>query len=157
MEKGDPGMSDEKIAVTLQARLHSADKRVPKCVCMITATDRRLFVSEENKSGTITDHYVLDLAQVEDVRISRPYKTSTDKTNRSASLEEKIQYDAEVRGGFLFRLIGGGVSGRSRKSKLKFLEIVYKDEEGRPEHLYFDMWDKSPSKLIKYFKNIKKS
>ena len=150
-------MEKERICETLQARLHSADKRVPKCICTITATDRRLFVSEENKSGTITDHYVLDLEEIEDIRLSCPYKTSDDKAKSAASLDEKIRYDSEVRGGFFFRLVSGGISGRSRKSKLKFLEIIYKNSDGRPEHLYFDSWDKSPSKLIKYFKSMKKS
>jgi hypothetical protein len=120
----------EKILICMSVRIHPADKNIPDCRCILALSERHLFIIEDNYDGTYTDHYYINVRQIEDVRISVP--DNTEKTHDVYFL------------GRLFKV----------NKPDKFLEIIYKDAYFEKQHLFFDECDDSPKKFVKAFKKV---
>ena len=73
----------EEVIELLDARIHPTDNTVPECKCYIRLTANHVFISEDNFDGTYDDHYILDIAQIDEIKISEPYKTSIGYTSTS--------------------------------------------------------------------------
>ena len=120
----------EKLLSCMSARIHPADKNIPDCKCILVLSERHLFVIEDNYDGTYTDHYNINIRQIEDVRISVPDKT--EKTHDVYFL------------GRLFKV----------NKPDKYLEVIYKDENFEKQHLFFNEWDDFPGKFVNAFKKV---
>ena len=150
----------EEVIELLDARIHPTDNTVPECKCYIRLTANHVFISEDNFDGTYDDHYILDIAQIDEIRISEPYKTSIEYT--SSSLEKnpgKKFY--EWSGGRIGGMLSGGkkrhgaLNPDKEAASKKFLEIIYRKNYEKTEHLYFDEYSSSPSSLINAFNKLK--
>ena len=151
----------EEVKEMLTAKIYPTDKRIPECRVIIRLTPRHLFISEDNYDGTFEDHYIIEFSQIEQIKIDTPYKTSIDYS--STALDGK---GSKAPSHWSDGLLGGlfsfeGRKGHSAQSRDKlaarrqFLEIVYKENYEKTEHLYFDECNKSPEKLIKVFNKLK--
>ncbi|MCR5355989.1 MAG: hypothetical protein K6E63_01155 [Lachnospiraceae bacterium] len=151
----------EEVIESLNARIHPTDKRVPECRCYIRLTPGHVFISEDNYDGTFEDHYILDVAQIDEIKISEPYKTSVGYT--STSLDKNGgKKPADRRTGRLSEMF----SGREKRhgafhpdkeaASRRFLEIIYRGNYEKTEHLYFDDCSGVPSGFINAFAKLKK-
>ncbi len=153
----------EEVIDIVKARIYPTDNRIPECNVVVRLTSSHVFISEDNFDGTFEDHYILDVAQVSEIKIDSPYKTSIGYSGNSLDAKPKKETKHWEDG-----LLGGLFSFEGRKghpglnrdkaiTKTKFLEIVYKENYEKTEHLYFDECNKSPEKLIKEFRKLKES
>ena len=154
-EKGDL-YHTEYVDLIYSAIAYPAERGVSDFNCRIALTNWHLYVTQELDSGRLADRYILDINDIEEVKISNPYMTSVDTDRCAASLEDRMKEDSTFRGGLFYRLFGISFSGRKgsgkhTKSRDKYLEIIFKGENGRREHLYFNQFDRSPTALIKKF------
>ncbi len=151
----------EGVVEMLTAKIYSTDKNIPDCRVIIRLTAGHLFISEDNFDGTFEDHYVIEFDQIDDIRIDAPYKTSIDYSAQSLDKTEKQSkhWTDGLMGGMLaFGRKGKNPLRREQDAtKVKFLEVIYKENYEKTEHLYFDECNKSPEKLIKEFKKLKES
>ena len=153
----------EEVVEMLTAKIYPTDKRIPECRVIIRLTSRHLFISEDNYDGTFEDHYVIDFPQISEIKLDTPYKTSIDYSTKSLDKREQKTSSVEplwseglLGGMFTFGKKGQGALHRDKEStRRQFLEIIYKEDYERNEHLYFDECNKSPEKLIKAFKKLK--
>ena len=151
----------EEVMESLNARIHPTDKRVPECRCYIRLTSGHVFISEDNYDGTYEDHYILDVAQIDEIKISEPYKTSIGYT--SASLDTNTgKKSVDLRTGHLGELFSGSEKRHGamhpdkEAASRKFFEIIYRENYGKTEHLYFDECNGAPSAFINAFAKLKR-
>ncbi len=139
--------SNENVITVMSARIHPADKTVPDCKCVLTLTDRRLVVSEDNYDGTFTDHYDISIRSIEDIIESTPDENKKQPAPGSAADLTKGR-DSEA-----YRQKAPGRLNRIKRPA-KYLEIIYIDDDFIKQHLFFDECDKSPKQFIKEFRKI---
>ena len=161
-ENGEPLEIEikEPVDFNYRARVYPADKRSKEFDCGILLTDKHLFISRDNPDGTLSVVYMFRFDEIIDIRISRPYATSDDISRGADSKKKEENYDLLLRGGIFGRLFGlrpVGGSGRRGRVKDKYLEIIYSDEMGKPQHLYFNKFDKIPHDLVKRFEKPRKA
>ena len=150
----------EEVIASLNARIHPTDKRVPECRCYIRLTSDHVFVSEDNYDGTYEDHYILDVAQVDEIKISEPYSTSIGYI--SASLDKNAGRKSDRGLGRLAEMLSGGKKGHGalhpdkEAASKKFLEIIYRENSEKTEHLYFDECSDAPSVFVNAFAGLKR-
>ena len=137
----------EEVIESLVARIHPTDNSVPECRCYIRLTSRHVFISEDNYDGTYEDHYVLDVSQIDEIKISEPYETSMGFT--STSLDKN-----GVKKSSVSRKRHGALNSNAEAALKKFLEIIYRGNNGKTEHLYFDECSSDPSLLINAFATL---
>ncbi len=150
----------EEVKEMLTAKIYPTDKCIPDCRVVIRLTRNHLFISEDNFDGTFDDHYTIDFNQIDDIRIDAPYKTSIDYSgdslDKKGGSESKHWTDGLMGGILAFGRKGKNPLRRQQEATMvKFLEIIYKENYEKTEHLYFDECNKSPEKLIKVFKELK--
>ena len=151
----------EEVIESLNAKIHPTDKRVPECRCYIRLTSGHVFISEDNYDGTYEDHYILDVAQIEEIKISEPYKTaigyisaSLDKNTGEKCVDSKMGRFGEKFSGSEKR--HGALHPAKEAASRKFFEIIYRENYEKTEHLYFDECSGAPSKFIAAFAKLKK-
>ncbi len=150
----------EPIELLYHARIYPADKRSREFDCDIMLTDRHLFITEEKGDGTLRIVYMFGFKEILEVKVSRPYATSNDVPPSGDYFDSLKKQDSFFRGGIFGRLFGlrpVGGSGRRGRVKDKYLEIIYSDEMGKPQHLYFNKFDKIPYDLVKRFEKPRKA
>jgi len=151
----------EEVKEMLTARIYPTDKRIPECRVIIRLTPRHLFISEDNYDGTFEDHYIIEFSQIDQIKIDTPFKTSIEYSGTSLDGKDSKKSSNWSDGllGGLFSFGGRKGLGVMRREKQaagrKYLEVVYKENYEKTEHLYFDECNKSPEKLIKEFKKLK--
>ena len=150
----------EEVKEMLTAKIYPTDKRIPECRVIIRLTPKHLFISEDNYDGTFEDHYVIDFAQIDEIKIDTPYKTSIDYSSKSLDKRgagESARWTDGLLGGLLAFGRKGKNPGRREQEVTgrKFLEIIYKENYEKTEHLYFDECNKSPEGLIRALKSLK--
>jgi hypothetical protein len=151
----------EEVIESLSARIHPTDNRVPECRCYIRLTTGHIFISEDNYDGTYEDHYILDVAQIDDIKISEPYKTSIGFT--SDSLDKNAgKKSVDRRTGRLGEMFSGSNKRHGafhpdiEAASRKFLEIIYRENYEKTECLYFDDCSGVPSVFINAFVKLKR-
>ncbi len=139
--------NNEKVLDNMSARINPIDNNIPDCICMLVLTEDHLYVIEDNYDGSYTEHYVIDVSLIDDVRLSVPEKNENDSAPGSATDLRK------GREASIFRL---KAPGRLRGISIpkKYLEIIYNDDNGEKQHLYFDECDGQENKFINTFKKI---
>ena len=151
----------EEVLDTVKARIYPTDNRIPECNVVIRLTSSHVFISEDNYDGTFEDHYILDVPQIKEIKIDSPYKTSIGYSGTSldgkADKGKTHWMDGFMGGLFSFEGTKGhrGLHKDKAITKSKFLEIVYRENYEKIEHLYFDQCNKSPESLIKAFNKMK--
>ena len=150
----------EEVIESLTAKIYPTDKRVPECVCYIRLTSGHVFISEDNYDGTYEDHYILDVSQVDEIKLSEPYKTSIGFS--STSLDKNAgKKPTDWRDGLFGIMFSGKKKGHGaldpdkEAASKKFLEIIYREDYEKTEHLYFAELNSTPSLLIKAFAKLK--
>lgn len=146
----------EEVIESLNARLHPTDKRVPECGCYIILTSGHVFISEDNYDGTYEDHYILDLAQIDEIKISEPYKTSIGYTgvslDKKAGVKSVDRRTGHIRDIFFgSKKRHGALDPAEEAASRKFLEIIYRGDHERKEHLFFDECNGDPANFINAF------
>ena len=150
----------ESVEASFRARLHPTDNTVPECVCVIAIAGSHIYVSEDDDEGTFTDHYISEYAQIEDIRVSLPYKASVNLYEEPNTLAEKIKNSFGVRNGLVGKLLGpkedesSSKNGKIGSPRAKYFEIVYYDENDKKESLFFNEWDRNPNAFISRFKEL---
>ena len=137
----------EKVLDNISARIRPIDKNIPDCICMLVLTEEHFYVIEDNYDGSYTEHYVIDVSLIKDIRLGIPEKNESKPAPGSAADLEKGR---EAR---IFRL---KAPGRLRGVAIpeKYLEIIYNDENNLKQHLYFDECDDQVKRFINSFKKI---
>ena len=152
---------DEEVIECMEARIHPTDNRVPDCICMIRITPGHIFVSEDNYDGTYVDHYVIELGQIDELKISSPYRNSLDSGNGAIGNGENFgSAKWAVSNSLVGRLFGGKnkkTEGGAEKGnpKKKYLQIIYRDENEKKDYLFFDECSKFPSVIVKAYEQFK--
>ena len=139
--------NNEKVLDNMSARINPIDKNIPDCICMLVLTEDHFYVIEDNYDGSYTEHYIIDVSLIDDVRLSVPEKNENDSAPGSA---------ADLRKGREARIFRLKAPGRLRGGAMpeKYLEIIYNDDNGEKQHLYFDECDGQVNKFINTFKRI---
>ena len=155
-----PTYKDEEVLGTIEAQIHPMDNSVPDCRCVIRLTSMHVYVSENNFDGTFTDHYVLDNLKIDEMLIDTPYATSVKLSETHGESEGfgtlKWSVSNSLIGKLLTRRKGGTINSTQRnKERRKYLKIVYRDETGKKEQLYFDECSKNPASFIKVFERLR--
>ena len=150
----------EEVLASIEAQIHPTDNRVPDCRCVIRLTSMHVYVSEDNFDGTFTDYYVLDNMKIDEMLIDTPYATSVklSETHGERGTVGNLKWSVNhALIGKLLSLRKGGTinSTQGNKEQRKYLKIVYRDETGKIEHLYFDECSKNPASFIKAFKSMR--
>ncbi len=151
---------DEEVLTFIEAQIHPIDNSVPDCRCVIRLTSMHVYVSEDNFDGTFTDHYVFDNMKIDEILIDTPYATSVKLSETHGESDGfgtlKWSVSNSLIGKLLSRRKGGTVnSTQGNKEARKYLKIVYRDETGKIEHLYFDECSKNPASFIKVFESMR--
>jgi hypothetical protein len=151
---------DEEVLTFIEAQIHPIDNSVPDCRCVIRLTSMHVYVSEDNFDGTFTDHYVFDNMKIDEILIDTPYATSVKLSETHGESDGfgtlKWSVSNSLIGKLLSRRKGGTVnSTQGNKEARKYLKIVYRDENGKIEHLYFDECSKNPASFIKVFESMR--
>ena len=151
----------EEVIESLTAKIHPTDNRIPECQCCIRLTSEHVFISEDNFDGTYEDHYILDVAQIDEIKLSEPYKTSIGFTGASLDKnagKKPFDWTEELLGGWLSgsRKGHGAFNPNKEAASRKYLEIIYRENYEKTEHLYFSECSSSPSTLINAFAGLKK-
>ena len=146
-------VNNEDIILSLIARLHPMNNLVPECDCRVALTGCCLYISEDNYDGTYTDHYVLDLGLIQELKISAPYANSLGP-DHDFKFGLFGMGRGPFNGGLVQKLLGVKEDNSSKTSKkpghseAKYLEIVYSDDKtGKTEHLFLSDPD-IPFKLL---------
>ena len=84
-EKGDL-YHTEYVDLIYSAIAYPAERGVSDFNCRIALTNWHLYVTQELDSGRLADRYILDINDIEEVKISNPYMTSVDTDRCAASL-----------------------------------------------------------------------
>ena len=153
-------IDNEDIIISLIARLHPTSNAVPECDCRVALTGCCLYVSEDNYEGTYTDHYVLDLGLIQELKLSSPYANSLGP-NHDFKFGLLCMCGGPFKGGLVQKLLGSKTDNSAKTSRkkgnpeAKFLEIVYSDDKtGRTEHLFLSDPDIPFKLLIMKFKEL---
>ena len=151
---------DEEVLASIEAQIHPMDNSVPDCRCVIRLTSMHVYVSEDNFDGTFTDHYVLNNMKIDEMLIDTPYATSVKLSETHGESDGFGTLKWSVSNSFIGKLLsrrkGGTVnSTQGNKEQRKYLKIVYRDENGKIEHLYFDECSKNPASFIKVFESMR--
>ena len=151
---------DEEVLASIEAQIHPMDNSVPDCRCVIRLTSMHVYVSEDNFDGTFTDHYVLDNMKIDEILIDTPYATSVKLSETHGESDGfgtlKWSVSNSLIGKLLSRRKGGTInSTQGNKEARKYLKIVYHDETGKKENLYFDECSKNPASFIKVFESMR--
>ena len=152
--------NNEEVLASIEAQIHPTDNRIPDCRCVIRLTSMHVYVSEDNFDGTFTDYYVLDNMKIDEILIDTPYATSVKLSETHGESDGfgtlKWSVSNSLIGKLLSRRKGGTVnSTQGNKEARKYLKIVYRDENAKIEHLYFDECNKNPASFIKVFKSMR--
>ncbi|MBO4908441.1 MAG: hypothetical protein J5476_04075 [Lachnospiraceae bacterium] len=131
----------EEVIASITARLHPTDNLVPECTCLIRVTPMHVFVSEDNYDGTYDDHYIIERSWIREIKISNPYKKSNGLDE--APIRRGKGRWARKRG---FGWLPGKKDG---DPAAKFLEIIFLNQKGEDEHIYFDECTGNPETIIK--------
>ena len=151
---------DEEVLASIEAQIHPADNRIPDCRCVIRLTSMHVYVSEDNFDGTFTDYYVLDNMKIDEILIDTPYATSVKLSETHGKSDGFGTLKWSVSNSLIGKLLslrkGGTInSTQGNKEQRKYLKIVYRDENGKIEHLYFDECSKNPASFIKAFESMR--
>lgn len=147
----DKYYEEKRILKQISARLVPPDDTYPDCVCKILMTEDFLYVLEDNFDGTYNRLFKIPFRRLLSIEkyISEDREGSSrnsDFTTRSYLVDV---FTALVRGIIL-------LSGMKKETiNRSFLNIIYKDENGKKSQLFFSECNNDIKGMVDTFKKYK--